>query len=229
MRLMLVEDQVLLREGLIGVFRDAGHDVVWSAGSCDTLEGPFLELLPDVAILDVRLPPTFTDEGARAAAELKSLRPDIGVLLLSQHIETVHSVDLVGLGGFGYLLKDRVLDVPDFLASVARVADGGSALDPQVVAALLHRAGGAGAVAGLTEREQLVLASMAQGLTNAGIAKRLWLSERTVEAHIRRVLVKLGIAETEDHNRRVLAVLLHLGVPVEGPHAAPGDSGTSIP
>ena len=227
MRLMLVEDQALLREGLIGVFRDAGHDVVWSAGSCDALEGAFLELLPDVVILDVRLPPTFTDEGARAAADLKSLRPDIGVLLLSQHIETVHSVGLVGLGGFGYLLKDRVLDVPDFLASVARVADGGSALDPQVVAALLHRAGGGGAVAGLTEREQLVLASMAQGLTNAGIAKRLWLSERTVEAHIRRVLVKLGIAETEDHNRRVLAVLLHLGVPVEGPTETPG-SGASI-
>ena len=227
MRLMLVEDQALLREGLIGVFRDAGHDVVWSAGSCDGLEGAFLELLPDVVVLDVRLPPTFTDEGARAAADLKSLRPDIGVLLLSQHIETVHSVGLVGLGGFGYLLKDRVLDVPDFLASVARVADGGSALDPQVVAALLHRAGGGGAVAGLTEREQLVLASMAQGLTNAGIAKRLWLSERTVEAHIRRVLVKLGIAETEDHNRRVLAVLLHLGVPVAGPTETPG-SGASI-
>jgi len=224
---MLVEDQALLREGLIGVFRDAGHDVVWSAGGCDGLEGALLELLPDVVVLDVRLPPTFTDEGARAAADLKSLRPDIGVLLLSQHIETVHSVGLVGLGGFGYLLKDRVLDVPDFLASVARVADGGSALDPQVVAALLHRAGGGGAVTGLSEREHLVLASMAQGLTNAAIAKRLWLSERTVEAHIRRVLVKLGIAETEDHNRRVLAVLLHLGVPVAGPTETPG-SGASI-
>ena len=214
MRLMLVEDQALLREGLIGLFRDAGHDVVWSADSCADLDRVFLEQLPDVVVLDVRLPPTFTDEGARAAGRLKSLRPGIGVLLLSQHIETVHSVGLVGLGGFGYLLKDRVLDVPDFLSSLARVADGGSALDPQVVAALLHRAGGGTGVSGLSEREHLVLASMAQGLTNAGIAKRLWLSERTVEAHIRRVLVKLGIAETEDHNRRVLAVLLHLGVPL---------------
>ena len=147
-------------------------------------------------------------------------------MLLSQHIETVHSVGLVGQGGFGYLLKDRVLDVPDFLASVARVADGGSALDPLVVAALLHRAEATSVVARLTEREHLVLASMAQGLTNAGIAKRLWLSERTVEAHIRRVLVKLGIAETEDHNRRVLAVLLHLGVSVERPTETPGTGGS---
>lgn len=216
MRLMLVEDQALLREGLIGVFRDAGHDVVWSAGRCDGLEEAFLRLLPEVVVLDVRLPPTFTDEGARAAAELKSLRPRTGILLLSQHIETAHSVGLVGLGGFGYLLKDRVLDVPDFLASVSRVAEGGSVLDPHVVAALLHRADGKSAVSRLTDREHLVLALMAQGLTNAGIAKRLWLSERTVEAHIRRVLVKLGIAETEDHNRRVLAVLLHLGVPAVG-------------
>lgn len=216
MRLMLVEDQALLREGLIGVFRDAGHDVVWSAGSCDGLQEACQSLTPDVVVLDVRLPPTFTDEGARAAAGLKSLRPDLGVLLLSQHIETAHSVALVGLGGFGYLLKDRVLDVPDFLASVARVADGGSALDPQVVTALLHRTDGLNALSRLSEREHLVLASMAEGLTNAGIAKRLWLSERTVEAHIRRVLFKLGIAETEDHNRRVLAVLMHLGVPVAG-------------
>lgn len=229
MRVMLVEDQTLLREGLAGVFRDAGHDVVWSAGSCDGLSEAVQELLPDVVVLDVRLPPTFTDEGARAAAALKSVRPDLGVLLLSQHIETVHSVGLVGLGGFGYLLKDRVLDVPEFLASVARVAEGGSALDPQVVAALLHRADGTSALARLTEREHLVLASMAQGLANAGIAKRLWLSERTVEAHIRHVLIKLGIAETEDHNRRVLAVLLHLGVPVERPHVAPVDGGTSSP
>ncbi len=212
MRLMLVEDQALLREGLIGVFRDAGHDVVWAAGSCDGLEEAVLRLLPDVVILDVRLPPTFTDEGARAAAALKSFRPHIGVLLLSQHIETAHSVGLIGLGGFGYLLKDRVLEVSDFLSSVARVAGGGSALDPQVVAALLHRADGRSTVSRLTEREHVVLALMAQGLTNAGIAKRLWLSERTVEAHIGRVLAKLGIAETADHNRRVMAVLLHLGV-----------------
>ena len=130
MRLMLVEDQALLREGLIGVFRDAGHDVVWSAGKLrrPRRDGP--GAAPRCRRAGRPAPPTFTDEGARAAADLKSVRPDIGVLLLSQHIETVHSVGLVGLGGFGYLLKDRVLDVPDFLASVARVADGGSALDP---------------------------------------------------------------------------------------------------
>ena len=143
-----------------------------------------------------------------------SSRPDpsLGVLLLSQHIETAHSVELAGLGGFGYLLKDRVLDVSDFLGAVARVADGGSALDPQVVAALLNRSAHQDRLAQLTEREHEVLRLMAQGMTNTGIAKRLVLSERTVEAHVRRLLLKLDIADSEDANRRVLAVLLHLGV-----------------
>ena len=132
--MILVEDQALLREGLAGLFRDAGHDVV-ALGECGDLEGAVGEHAPDVVVLDVRLPPSFTDEGTRAAAALKSTRPDLGVVLLSQHIETAHSVELAGLGGFGYLLKDRVLDVSDFLSAVSRVADGGSALDAQVVAA----------------------------------------------------------------------------------------------
>ena len=139
MRVILVEDQALLREGLAGLFRDAGHDVAASLGDCDGLEDAVRECAPHVVVLDVRLPPSFTDEGARAAATLKSTRPELGVLLLSQHIETAHSVELAGLGGFGYLLKDRVLNVSDFLGAIARVADGGSALDPQVVAALLNR------------------------------------------------------------------------------------------
>jgi DNA-binding NarL/FixJ family response regulator len=212
MRVILVEDQILLREGLAGLFREAGHDVVASLGDCDDLENAVREYAPDVVVLDVRLPPLFTDEGTRAAAALKSTRPSLGVLLLSQHIETAHSMELAGLGGFGYLLKDRVLDVSDFLSAVTRVANGGSALDPQVVAALLNRNARQDAFAQLTEREHEVLRLVAQGMTNTGIAKRLVLSERTVEAHIRRLLLKLDIGDSEDANRRVLAVLVHLGV-----------------
>jgi DNA-binding NarL/FixJ family response regulator len=154
------------------------------------------------------MPPTFTDEGARAARELKERHPRLGVLLLSQHIETVHAVSLVALGGFGYLLKDRVLDVADFLATAERVAAGGSALDPKVVASLVSPA--AGPLARLSERERDVLGLMAEGLTNSGIANRLVVSERTVEAHVRHVLMKLDIPEREDGHRRVLAVLSHL-------------------
>jgi DNA-binding NarL/FixJ family response regulator len=212
MRVILVEDQALLREGLAGLIRDAGHQIVASVGDCDGIEDLVHRHSPDVVILDVRLPPTFTDEGTRAAAALKATSPDLGVLLLSQHIETAHSVQLAGLGGFGYLLKDRVLDVSEFLSAVARVADGGSALDPQVVAALLNRSARQESLAQLTERENEVLRLMAQGMTNTGIAKRLFLSERTVEAHVRRLLLKLDIVDSEDANRRVIAVLLHLGV-----------------
>jgi DNA-binding NarL/FixJ family response regulator len=212
MRVILVEDQALLREGLAGLIRDAGHHVVASLGDCDGIEDAVRTHSPDVVILDVRLPPSFTDEGTRAAAVLKATWPELGVLLLSQHIEAAHSVQLAGLGGFGYLLKDRVLDVSEFLSAVTRVAGGGSALDPQVVAALLNRNARQESLAQLTERENEVLRLMAQGMTNTGIAKRLVLSERTVEAHVRRLLLKLDIADSEDANRRVLAVLLHLGV-----------------
>ena len=211
MRVILVEDQALLREGLAGLLRDAGHDVVASFDSCQGLEESIDSHRPDIVILDVRLPPTFTDEGPRAAALLKSSRPELGVLLLSQHIETVHSLELAGLSGFGYLLKDRVLDVSEFLGAVNRVAQGGSALDPQVVATLLNGKANHDSLRRLSEREHEVLRLMAQGLTNAGIARRLVLSERTVEAHVRRLLVKLDIPDSEDANRRVLAVLLHLG------------------
>jgi DNA-binding NarL/FixJ family response regulator len=226
MRVILVEDQALLREGLAGLIRKAGHDVVASLGNCDAIEEAVRKHSPDVVILDVRLPPTFTDEGTRAAATLKATRPDLGVLLLSQHIETAHSVELAGLGGFGYLLKDRVLDVSEFLAALSRVAEGGSALDPQVVAALLNRNARQENLTQLTERENDVLRLMAQGMTNTGIAKRLVLSERTVEAHVRRLLVKLDIADTEDANRRVLAVLLQLGVRTAPPATEPNSAAT---
>jgi DNA-binding NarL/FixJ family response regulator len=209
-RVVIAEDQVLLREGLGKLFEDAGHEVIASLGDADGLPLAIAEHDPDLVVLDIRMPPTFTEEGARAAKEIKLAHPELGVLVLSQHIETTHAVELVTLGGFGYLLKDRVLEVGEFLAAAERVANGGSALDPQVVGSLVGAHGEDDPLAELTEREREVLELVAEGLTNAGIAKRLHLSERTVEAHVRHVLMKLGIPEGEDDHRRVLAVLTHL-------------------
>ena len=211
MRVVIAEDQTLLREGLGRLFVDAGHEVVASLGSADGLPEAVSDRRPDLVLVDIRMPPTFTDEGARAAAELKQEHPSLGVLLLSQHVETTHAVALVGLGGFGYLLKDRVLDVNEFLGAAERVARGGSALDPLVVAGLVAGRGEADAVGRLTEREQEVLSLVAEGLTNTGIARRLFLSERTVETHVRHVLDKLDLPGGEDAHRRVLAVLAYLG------------------
>ena len=211
MRVVIAEDQVLLREGLVRLFEDAGHQVVASLGDAERLMTTVAEHDPDLVVLDIRMPPSFTDEGARAAAELKDAHPELGVLVLSQHVDTSHAVKLVSRGGFGYLVKDRVLQVAEFLSAAERVAGGGSALDPQVVASLVYARGEDDPLADLTEREREVLELMAQGLTNAGIAKRLYLSERTVEAHIRHVLMKLNIPEGGDAHRRVLAVLAHLG------------------
>lgn len=210
MRVLIVEDQTLLREGLARLFRDGGHDVVATYADAQHLLPAVLEHRPQLVILDVRMPPTFTDEGTRAAREIKDQYPDIGVLVLSQHIETTHAVNLVTRGGFGYLLKDHVLDVDEFLDTAQRIADGGSALDPQVVARLLTPTGRTDHLALLSERERQVLELMAEGLTNTAIARRLVLSERTVEGHVRGVLLKLDLAEDADNHRRVLAVLTHL-------------------
>jgi len=209
-RVVIAEDQALLREGLGRLFTDRGHEIVASLGDAEGLPATVADAGPDLVVVDIRMPPTYTDEGARAAREIKAAHPDVGVLVLSQHIETTHAVELVALGGFGYLLKDRVLEVGEFLAAAQRVADGGSALDPQVVARLLAARTREDPLDELTAREREVLELMAQGLTNVGIAKRLYLSERTVEAHVRHVLLKLDIPEGEDAHRRVLAVLAHV-------------------
>lgn len=209
MRVVIAEDQVLLREGLARLFIDGGHEVVATVGDGDAVVVTVDREIPDLVVVDIRMPPTYTDEGARAARTIKDQHPGVGVLVLSQHIETAHAVDLVGRPGFGYLLKDRVLEVEEFLTTAARVAAGGSALDPMVVGTLVHATSG-GPLARLSERERRVLELMAEGLTNTGIAQRLVLSERTVEAHVRHVLLKLDIPESDEGNRRVLAVLTHL-------------------
>ena len=213
MRVVIAEDTVLLREGLAGLLEDAGHEVVGRAGDADTLLALVGEHDPDLAVVDVRMPPGYDDEGTRAAAEIRRSHPGTAVLVLSQHIETRHIVELVTAGGgFGYLLKDRVLDVDDFLDAARRVSEGGSALDPQVVATLISAPKRHSALDELTPREQEVLSLMAEGRTNGGIARRLWLTEKTVETHVRTILMKLGLQASEDDNRRVLAVLAYLQV-----------------
>ena len=213
MRIVIAEDTVLLREGLAGLLEDAGHEVVGKAGDADTLLALVAEHEPELAVVDVRMPPGFDDEGTRAAATIRATHPETAVLMLSQHIETRHIVELVTAGGgFGYLLKDRVLDVDDFLDAARRVAEGGSALDPQIVATLIGAPRQVAALSELSPRETEVLGLMAEGRTNAGIAKRLWLTEKTVEAHVRSILMKLGLPLNDDDHRRVLAVLAYLRV-----------------
>jgi DNA-binding NarL/FixJ family response regulator len=209
-RIVIGEDSALFREGLARLLVDAGHEIVAKVSDADALESAVNEAQPDLAIIDIRMPPDHTDDGARAARRLRSDHPDLGILLLSQHVETRHSVNLVATGGFGYLLKDRVLDVDDFLDALSRVAAGGSALDSEVVGRLLRPQPEGGALARLTPREREVLALMAEGRTNVGIAKRLYLSERTVETHVASILAKLDLATSEEDHRRVLAVVAYL-------------------
>jgi DNA-binding NarL/FixJ family response regulator len=212
-RVVIAEDTVLLREGLAGLLEDAGYEVVGRAGDADVLLALVAEHEPDLAIVDVRMPPEYDLEGTKAAVEIRRDHPGTAVLMLSQHIETRNVVELVtDGGGFGYLLKDRVLDVDDFLDAARRVSQGGSALDPQVVSRLLSAQAQEheDALAELTPREREVLELMAEGRTNAGIARRLWLTEKTVETHVRSILMKLGLQVSQDDHRRVMAVLAYL-------------------
>jgi DNA-binding NarL/FixJ family response regulator len=211
-RIVIGEDSALFREGLSRLLADAGHDVVAAATDAPSALAAIRDTDPDLAVLDVRMPPDHTDDGARAAAEIRAERPGLGIVLLSQHVETRHSVGLVAAGRFGYLLKDRAMDVDDFLDAIERVAAGGSALDPEVVVRLLAANRNEGTrLDRLTPRESEVLALMAEGRTNAGIARRLWLTERTVETHVSSILAKLDLARSEqDDHRRVLAVLAWL-------------------
>jgi len=210
-RVVIAEDTALLREGLAGLLEDAGHEVLARVGDADSLLSVVEEHSPELAIVDVRMPPTYQDEGMKAAVEIRSHHPQTAVLVLSQHIESRYAIDLVGAGGgFGYLLKDRVLDVDDFLDSAQRVCRGGSALDPEVVKHLVAPAPEGNPLSELTPREREVLGLMAEGQTNAGIAKRLWLTEKTVETHVSSILGKLGLSHTGEGHRRVLAVLTYL-------------------
>lgn len=210
MRVVLAEDLYLLREGLSRLLAAHDFDVVASVESGPELTRALTELRPDVAIVDVRLPPTFTDEGLQAALAARRAIPGLPVLVLSQHVEQLYARELLadGAGGVGYLLKDRVFNADQFVEAVRRVAAGGTAMDPEVIAKLLTRT--APPVARLTPREREVLALMAEGRSNAAIAQRLFLSESAVGKHIASIFGKLDLAPSDDDNRRVLAVLAYL-------------------
>lgn len=209
MQVVLAEDSVL-REGLTRLLAEAGHEVTAAVGDARSLVAAVMERRPDLAIVDVRMPPTMTDDGVQAAQQLRAQLPDLPIVLLSQHIETRHAVDLVSRGSFGYLLKDRVLRVDDFLDAVRRVAAGGSALDPAIVGALVAPTRTDDPLLALTVREREVLSLVAEGKSNTAISAQLFVAERTVETHMRSIFQKLRITDSGDTHRRVLAVLAYL-------------------
>jgi DNA-binding NarL/FixJ family response regulator len=206
---VIADDSVLLREGIARLLEDAGFEVVGQAGTADELLLKVRSYNPDVAIVDIRMPPTQTDEGLRAAREIREKFPGTGVLVLSQYIEPGYAVDLLSESaeGVGYLLKDRVSDVQDFAAAVRRVGDGGSALDPTVVSQLVGRRRRDDPLTDLTPREREVLELMAEGRSNQGIAERLVITERAVEKHVTSIFGKLRLPAAPEDHRRVLAVL----------------------
>ncbi|MFE4589598.1 LuxR C-terminal-related transcriptional regulator [Streptomyces laurentii] len=217
MRVVIAEDSVLLREGLTRLLTDLGHEVVAGVGDAEELLKTVAALadraeLPDVVVADVRMPPTHTDEGVRAAVRLRQDYPGIGVLVFSQYVEERYATELLAGSstGVGYLLKDRVADVREFVDAVVRVARGGTALDPEVVAQLLGRSRRQDVLAVLTPREREVLGLMAEGRTNSAIAKQLVVSDGAVEKHIGNIFLKLGLSPSDGDHRRVLAVLTYL-------------------
>jgi DNA-binding NarL/FixJ family response regulator len=212
MRVVIAEDLALLRDGLTRLLRDNGFEVVAAVQDGDALLRAITDERPDVAIVDIRLPPTFRDEGLRAALEARQRSPDTAILVVSQYVEHTYATELLaeGRGGIGYLLKDRILDVAEFVDAVRRVANGGTALDPEVVGQLLSRQRSGGALEELTPREREVLELMAQGRSNAGIAEELVLTIGAVEKHIANILMKLRLPPSDTDHRRVLAVLRYL-------------------
>jgi DNA-binding NarL/FixJ family response regulator len=211
-RVVLAEDSVLLREGVARLLREAGFEVVGQASNADELLLKVRSYSPDVAIVDIRMPPTHTDEGLRAAQEIREKYPGTGVLVLSQYAEPAYAMELLSESaeGVGYLLKDRVSDVNDFCAAVKRVAEGGSALDPTVVSQLVGRRRRDDPVSELTPRETEVLELMAEGRSNQAIGERLFITPRAVEKHVTSIFGKLGLAAAAEDHRRVLAVLAYL-------------------
>ena len=212
MRVVVADDSVLLREGVVRLLEENGFEVVGQAGDAEDLIRKVRAHKPDVAVVDIRMPPTNTDDGLRAALEIRAELPDTGVLVLSQYVEEGYALDLVGesAGGVGYLLKDRVADVERFVDSVRRVADGGSALDPEVVSQLVGRARRDDPLEELTPREREVLELMAEGRSNHAIAEQMVVTERAVEKHVTSIFGKLKLPPTAEDHRRVLAVLRYL-------------------
>jgi DNA-binding NarL/FixJ family response regulator len=211
-RVVIADDAVLLREGLVRLLVESGHDVVAAVGDGPSLVASVLEHKPDISIVDVRMPPSHTDEGLRAAVEARGKVPGTPVLVLSQYVEVSYADDLLadGKGGIGYLLKDRVSDVSDFLDGLARVAGGGTVLDPEVVAQLFARRRRGDPLRSLTAREREVLGLMAEGRSNTAIARHLVVTEGAVEKHVRNIFTKLDLPPDDEQHRRVLAVLAYL-------------------
>jgi DNA-binding NarL/FixJ family response regulator len=212
MRIVIAEDLAILREGLAQLLADRGHEVCEAVADGGALEDAVARHQPDAAVVDVRMPPTFTDEGLRAAISLRASHPATAVLVFSQYVETRYAARLLAdnPAGVGYLLKDRVADVAEFVGALERVAGGGTALDPEVVRMLMRASAQAGGVAALTAREREVLALMAEGRSNAGIAAAMVVSPGAVEKHVASIFGKLGLPPAGNDNRRVLAVLRYL-------------------
>lgn len=212
MRVVLAEDSVLLREGIIRLLAEFGHEVVEAHGDAKRILDSITEHEPDLSILDVRMPPTFTDEGLRAAVRIRERRPNTPILMLSQYVEERYARELVASGaeGLGYLLKERVADVREFVEAAERVAGGGSAFDPEVIRQVMSRSRALSGLDSLTRRERDVLALVAEGRSNTAIAKAMFVSDGAVEKHITSIFTKLGLAPNQVEHRRVMAVLAFL-------------------
>jgi DNA-binding NarL/FixJ family response regulator len=211
LRVVLAEDDVLLREGLASLLGRSGFEVVGQAGDGAQLLALARDAAPELVVVDIRMPPTHTVEGLQAARVIRQELPDIAILVLSAHVEVEHAMELLATGrGIGYLLKSRITDVAEFVETLERIAKGGSVVDPTLVAELVSARRRNDPLAALSAREHEVLALMAEGRSNAGIGRRLWVTEGTVEKHVRSILAKLSLPETDDDHRRVLAVVTFL-------------------